>query len=177
MPFTIGVGTASALKLRAVQRAFERLNPVFHEIAAEIRPTEVESIVPVQPFGFATIVRGATHRATTARQYHQADLGIGIENGLVEIESNWYDPPCVVVVDKDGLVGSAFGALFPIPYRMVHEVKTKHTELGNIVQAAAGGGEKDPHKWLSEGEVNRDEIIVQAILCALAPLRHADRYA
>lgn len=171
MTLVFAAGTTSKLKLRAVAEALKRLG-----IYTGATGVEVDSIVPNQPFGFEMMRKGAEHRALFARQRLDADFGIGIESGLVKVELQWYDPPCVIVVGRDDEPSVAYGALFPIPERMAEEVQTTHGELGHVIQAAAGGGEKDPHKWLSDGEVSRDEIIIQAILCAFAPLRHPDRY-
>ncbi len=178
MPYIVGAGTTSALKIRAITLAYEHLYPgiKISPVGFEIIPTDVKSVVSNQPFGFDEMLKGAMHRAVQAQKVHDADVGVGIESGLVKVEDNWFDVPCVVVAPRLGSVSFAFGALFPIPTRVVLAVNESRTELGHIVQVDAGGGEKDPHQWFSYGEVSRDEVVMQAILCALAPLRHPKRY-
>ncbi len=74
MSLKIAAGTASKLKLRAINDALKRLG-----FGTEAIPTEVDSIIPKQPFGFGQIRMGAEHRALFARQRNDADFGVGIE--------------------------------------------------------------------------------------------------
>jgi len=173
----IAVGTESALKLRAVEAAFEALSM---DIEIEIQGIKAESNVPDQPFGFDKIIEGATNRAQSAmKQLPAASLGIGIESGLVEINGLWYDPPCVVVSDINSghaTASVAFGALFPIPSWVIQYIRAKDTELGHVVQKLSGGGEKDPHDYFSKKSMKREQVIEHAVLCALTPVFCPDRY-
>jgi inosine/xanthosine triphosphatase len=172
LPILIGAGTTSKLKIRAIEKAYERLNPDI-----KIFPTEVTSIVPAQPFGIEQIHMGAVHRAVQGLTLNNADIGVGIESGIIDIEEqNWFDVPGVAIVQKLGLTTFSLGAFFPIPYSAIAEIRTKNLDLGEVAQARAQGGEKDPEKWFSESEVDREEIMIQAILCALTPIRHPTRY-
>ena len=59
---------------------------------------------------------------------------------------------------------------------MVREVREQNSELGVVVQQRAGGGEKDPHKFLSKGVLDRESIIAQAVLSAFTVVINADEY-
>lgn len=184
MSLIIGLGSESALKVRATHRALtailERGVMQLENVSLkryDLRTGKTESGVPDQPFGPDQMFLGATNRARAALKAHNADIGIGIENGLLNVGTYWFDPPAVVVLyPRTQIVGRALGAALPIPTDMVRAVKERDTELGVIVQERAGGGEKDPHKFLSKGVVDREEIIAQAILSAFAPLISADEY-
>jgi len=168
------VGTESALKLRAVKAAFEGLG---HEV--EVVPCKAESGIGIQPIGTEEMIQGASNRAEWARSGdidQTARYCIGIENGLVQLNGLWFDPTCVVIVQRGGRRGIAFGAHFPIPRWVVDRVLDEKTELGEVVKRLAGGGEKDPMKYFSEDKIAREHLLAQAIQCALVPLLYHDRY-
>ncbi len=180
----IVVGTKSALKIRAVEKAIQKL--IEHDITKmgdlplspyELRSEETESGIPAQPFGFDEMFTGALNRARLAREAHNAEIGIGIENGLVQIDGRWFDPPAVAIVyPRWQIQGRSVGAGLPIPTWMVTEVQEQKTEIGTIIQRCAGGGEKDPHKYLSKGILDRESIITQAVLSAFTVLISPDEY-
>jgi non-canonical (house-cleaning) NTP pyrophosphatase len=188
MPFIIGVGTKSALKIRAIESALHQLEK--HGTSKlgdlilspwELRTGNINSGVPAQPFGFEQMFEGAINRARKAQEAYGAEIGIGIENGLVDISGDrgrfWIDPPAVAIVyPRWQITGLSLGAALPIPRSMVREVQEQQTELGVIIQKRAGGGEKDPHKFLSRGILDRESIIAQAILIAFATIVNADEY-
>jgi non-canonical (house-cleaning) NTP pyrophosphatase len=189
MALVVAVGTKSALKVRAVESALKYLEGRGIERLGdlplsphELRTGETDSGIPAQPFGLEQMFTGALNRARAAREAHDAHIGIGIENGLVNISPEdgrqcWFDPPAVAIVyPRWQVIGLSLGAALPIPYNMVREVQEQQSELGVIVQKHAGGGEKDPHKFLSKGMLDRESIIVQAILSAFTVIINADEY-
>lgn len=145
----------------------------------EIHPMEIKSAVPAQPIDFHQTVTGAKHRAREAcLQLDTATIGIGIESGLIPIDvtKTYFDPPCIMIYErKSAHFFPAFGAFFPIPTGVVKGIRERGSELGYEVQNRAQGGEKDPHAWFSDGLVNRDEIVRDAILCAMTPLLYPER--
>lgn len=189
MVLTIAVGTKSALKIRAVESALKQLGERgvtelgdLSLVPHTLYTGETDSGIPAQPFGLEKMFEGALNRARTAREAHDAEIGIGIENGLFDISFrkdtyNWFDPPAVAIVyPRWQAMGLSLGAALPIPNSMVREVQEQQSELGHIIQNRAGGGEKDPHKYLSKGVLDRESIIAQAILCAFTVLISADEY-
>lgn len=164
------VGTVSPLELRAVATALAKLGMSDYEVESVNAASNVRS----QPFGLGEILHGARHRAQ-----HGALLGvigIGIENGLVnDPEGNWFDAACVYVTRPHFGSSHAYSTFFPIPSWMVEYIFRYDTELGHVVQNA-NGGEKDPMKWLSENAVKREDILMQAIICAFTPLLNTARY-
>ena len=168
----IVVGSESALKIRAVTAAFQLFS-----LSPQIIPCKADSGIGSQPIGTNQMEKGARGRVHHAQRLQPgADLYIGIENGLVYQDGRWYDPTCIVI-DSDGSESVAFGAYFPIPTWMVHKTTHNKSELGEIVKELAGGGEKDPMAYLSKGHLPREQLLSQAVCCALTPLLWEDRYA
>lgn len=167
------VGTESALKLRAVEAALSALG--FH-----VKPIgcKAESNVNVQPIGKKEMETGAINRAQHARLLHpSANLYIGIESGLVYELNRWYDSACTVVIaGNNNTPHIAFGAHFPIPVWMVMQVVRRNSGLGTIIRELAGGGEKDPMKWLSGSTILREQLLSQAVHCALVQILYAERF-
>ncbi len=167
------VGSESALKLRAVAAAFDAASIK----DAVVTGVAVESGVGIQPVGTRQMEDGARARARNADTVQPgADYYIGIENGLVHQNDRWFDPTCVVVRAADGRESTAFGAYFPIPEWMATRTLERKSELGEVVKELAGGGEKDPMKYLSQGTIPREELLSQAVHCALAPILNRGHY-
>ena len=168
----VAVGTESALKIRAVSAALKALG-----YDPKVLSYKAESGVGIQPVGTQEMEQGARFRAKAAFDaYPDAEYGIGIESGLVKQNGAWFDPACVVVLGRAGLSSMAFGAYFPVPAWMVEETLAQKTELGEVVKKRAGGGEKDPMKYLSDDTLPREQLLAQAIQCAFIPLTHSHRY-
>ena len=165
----IAIGTASELKIRACEKALEKF-----DIGGELVSTKTESGVADQPFGFGEITTGAKNRAEAAlKNVENAELGIGIENGLIHIEEidQWFDMPCICILQKNGGESIAFGAGYDIPLEMIERIKSENIELGKIIQLLDRNAEKDPIAYFSGGKLKREEIIQQAIECALSRLK------
>jgi inosine/xanthosine triphosphatase len=187
--FVFAIGTKSALKIRAVEAALSQLEQRgitqlgdLHFSPWEIRASETDSKIPAQPFGHEQMFTGALNRARAARVAHGAEIGIGIENGLVNISPEdgrhcWFDLSAIAIVyPRCQIMGLSLGAALPVPYDMVREVREQQSELGSVIQKRAGGGEKDPLKYLSKNVLDRESAITQAVLCAFAPIISADEY-
>jgi len=166
------VATESALKIRAVAVALSRF-----DINISILPCKADSGVGEQPYGTKEMEAGARGRVEHAMKLQpKGHFYIGIENGLVCQDGRWYDPACVFILDATGGESLAFSAFFPIPEWIVKIVQEEGTELGEVIKELAGGGEKDPMKYLSKGKVMREELLTQALCCALAQILFPNRY-
>ena len=78
----IAVGSPNPVKVAAARSVIERVWP-----GATIASVTVPSGVRVMPLSDAECLEGARNRALAAQQVAQADLGIGIEGGVHEAES------------------------------------------------------------------------------------------
>ena len=167
----IAAGTTSALKIRAIESALVRFG-----LQAEVVGYTVSSGVSDQPFGFDQIVAGAGARAKAALGESGAEMAIGIENGLVEIDGRHFDIPCVVVVTGKGDESMSFGSALFVPEWIIERIKIEDMEFGHVIQDISGVDEKDPQKYLSNGEIKREEMITQAIVLAMNKIINANKY-
>jgi hypothetical protein len=106
----IRVGTLNAPKIEAVRLAVQP-----YIAAAEVSGQAVESGVPEQPVGYGEITRGARERARQAYETGACALGVGIEDGLVELPElggEVFNVGAAVVTDG-GREGLGFTALSP----------------------------------------------------------------
>lgn len=168
----ISLGTTSELKIRAVKCAFAKF-----EIDEELFPVEVVSGVSKQPFGFQEIITGSRNRASSALMEMDADLSIGIENGIVEIEGNFYDLAGICIIEKNKSESLNFSAGMPVPEWAIAEIKANDSELGLITQRLSHGADKDPMNYFSNGKIKREEVLSQAIILALAQIFNKNNYS
>lgn len=167
----IAIGTTSELKVRALRDALERIN-----IEAEMLPVKTSSGIADQPFGFEEIIKGATTRAENSLNEVGADIGVGVENGLVEIGGDYFDVACVIIKTKDGNKSAAFSPAILIPEWIIKKIKEENTEVGEITKALSGDTEKDGFKYFTNGAITRKEALFQAIVFAFAKILNKDKY-
>src|SRR5690348_500131 len=108
----VAVGSTNPVKIAAVRAVLERVAP-----GTGIEAVSVPSTVRDQPFGDEERIRGALARARGARQAAGAELGIGLEGGVVELESNGALRTCAwaAVVDASGRQGIGGSLAMPLP--------------------------------------------------------------
>jgi inosine/xanthosine triphosphatase len=167
----IAIGTTSELKIRALKAALEKLG-----IEVEIAPVKTESGVSNQPFGYKESTKGARNRASSALEKENADMALGVESGLIEIEGNYFDIACVYIKTKEGEESVSYSSGYFTPKWIVEEIKEKNTEYGHITQRLSGDVEKDPLKYFSEGKMKREELLSQAIEIALVKIFNKGKY-
>lgn len=181
----VRVGSTNPPKLAGVRAALE---PFLPGVALEGVP--VESGVSDQPLGFEEIARGARQRARDARDGAEEVLGVGYEDGLVQVPDGgqglWvnmgfaalahgqgvalglssgfaYPSACVVpAVERREPIGEVFDRFFRAR-RAVEERAPSALSVGNIGK-------------LSAGVLPRAEYTRHAVLCALVQLLHPDLY-
>lgn len=169
----VALGSESALKIRAVEAACKSL-----KLPVRVRGCAAVSGVGIQPFGYELITLGARNRARdTERLIAGVAYRVGVESGIVQIGSTWFDTIAVVAIetrtDKESV---AYSTAFPIPEWLVREVLAQSTEIGAIVQVLVSGGEKDSYAYFSGGRVKREEVIAEAVKAAFAPFLESARF-
>lgn len=167
----VALGSRRPLKVRATQNALTEL----FKKGFELKYGKVNTGVSSAPFGEKEILRGARNRANAALVKHEAEVSIGIENGLIKKGRTWFYVPAVFVLHKSGINGHSFGAFLPIPDHYVKKVQDEVVSLNSLVEEHTGG-ERDPHRFFSEGALKREENIAQAILCAFCPILQPQHY-
>jgi inosine/xanthosine triphosphatase len=129
----VAVGSTNPVKVGAARTMVQRLAP-----RAEVLGVAVPSGVPDQPWGDDETLRGAIARARAARAAHDADLGIGIEGGVVaEADGGVRSCAWAAVVGRDGREGIGGSLAMRLPDRVAQLVRGG-VELGHAMDALTG---------------------------------------
>lgn len=164
----VAVGSTNPVKLAAARAVLTPLAP-----HAAIDGIAVSSTVPDQPFGDDETIRGALARAEAARKAAGAELGVGIEGGVVE-ETDGSMRTCAwaAVVDAHGRSGIGGSLSMPLP-RRVAELVRRGVELGHamdqLIQATNTKHGAGAVGILTAGLVDRQRAYEVLVTYALAP--------
>ncbi len=96
----VAVGSTNPTKVEAVRRIFSQAYP-----GSEVMGLSVPSGVPDQPIGDEATRQGALNRAHAALEAARADLGLGLEGGVVFTPQGAFTMGWVAIVDRHGRVG------------------------------------------------------------------------
>ena len=138
------------------------------------------STVSDQPFGDDETIRGALARANAARETLGADLGVGIEGGVVE-ESDGSMRTCAwaVIVDGTGRKGVGGSLAMPLPESVAGMIRGG-MELGHAMDALIGAHDTKRGQGavgiLTNGLVDRQRAYEVLVSYALAPFVSRDLY-
>jgi inosine/xanthosine triphosphatase len=165
---SIAVGSTNPVKLSAVRAVLEPLAP-----RAKFASVAVASTVADQPFGDDETIRGARARAVAARDALGADLGIGIEGGVVEQpDGEMRTCAWAVIVDTQGRSGVGGSLAMPLPRRVVQMIRDG-AELGHAMDQLVGEHDTKRGKGavgiLTADLVDRQRAYEVLVAYALAP--------
>ena len=172
---TIAVGSTNPVKIAAVRGVLGALAP-----RATVQGVAVASNVPDQPFGDDETIRGALARATAARATLGAELGVGIEGGVVE-EPDGSMRTCAwaAIIDSHGRSGVGGSLAMPLPLR-VAELIREGIELGHAMDRIVGEHDTKRGKGavgiLTAGLVDRQRAYEVLVTYALAPFLTSELY-
>lgn len=167
----IAVGSTNPVKVHSVAAVVRR-----HEAGADVRGIAVPSGVPDQPWGDAETIRGARQRALAAREALDADVGVGLEGGVVEADGELRTCAWCAVALRDGRVFIGGSLSMPLPPLVAHHVRAG-MELGHAMDhVCATTGTKHGAGAvgiLTGGLVDRQQAYEVITTYALAPLLSA----
>lgn len=171
----VAVGSMNPVKIGAV-------DAVIHVLArgARVEGVAVASTVRDQPVGDDETIRGAVARARAARDALGADLGVGIEGGVVE-EPGGGMRTCAwaAVVDSNGRRGIGGSLAVPLPPRVAGLVRGG-LELGHAMDRVIGQRDTKRGKGavgiLTAGLVDRQRAYEVLLDYALAPFLTPELY-
>ncbi|WP_420768809.1 DUF84 family protein [Parageobacillus thermoglucosidasius] len=126
----IAIGTTNPAKIMAVKS-------VFSSEQYALVPTDVPSDVSAQPLSDRETRQGAMNRAKHALTKENADIGIGLEGGVMEIDGELWLCNWGALVDRDGTVITAGGARIPLPLEVAGEIRSGR-ELGDVMAQYTG---------------------------------------
>jgi inosine/xanthosine triphosphatase len=164
------VGSKNPVKIAAVRAVLSRLAP-----QASIEGVAVASGVPDQPFGDDETIRGAVARAQAAREALDADLGFGIEGGVVEMpDGSLRTCAWAAVMSSDGRHGVGGSLAMPLPDAVARLIRHEGMELGQAMDALTGRRETKHGAGavgiLTAGLVDRQRAYEVLVAYSLAPL-------
>lgn len=162
------IATQNKGKIEGAKRAFEKF---FEDV--EVVGVSASSDVPEQPINEQTS-QGAKNRVENLKLYArendvEADFFVSIESGMMNSLGSWMIVNIAVVEDKNGLQSISSSSGFPVPERLVDEIKTKG--LGVVMDTifseedlrSRGGG----IQLLTHGVVSRIDLTEVAFEMAL----------
>ncbi len=164
----VTVGSTNPVKVAAVRAVFERVAP-----NAAVDGIAVASSVPDQPVGDDETIRGARSRARAACDATGAELGVGIEGGIVEMgDGAMRTCAWAAIAAADGREGVGGSLAMPLPDAVARAVRDG-LELGHAMDRLTG--EHDTKRGagavgiLTAGLVDRQRAYEVLVTYALAP--------
>ncbi len=171
----VAVGSTNPVKLGAVRAVLARIAP-----SATVDGVAASSGVPDQPMGDAQTIEGATHRAHAARLALDADLGVGIEGGVVETPHGMRTCAWAVVATRDGAAHVGGSLSMPLPDAVAALIR-EGVELGHAIDRLIGTSNIKHGAGavgiLTEGLVSRQDAYEVILAYALAPVLGTEMYA
>jgi len=126
----IAIGTKNPTKVKAVNDAFASF------IEAEFISTNVPSNVSAQPLTDLETLTGAINRAKNALEAERADLGVGLEGGLIKTDFGYFLCNWGAIYVKDQQPIIAGGARIVVPDE-IGELVFSGRELGDVMDIYA----------------------------------------
>jgi len=128
----IAIGSQNPVKIEAVKDGLSKAFP-----RSDFIPVEVESGVPDQPMGDDETTKGAINRAKRAVEATGADIGIGLEGGVVETDHGMMNTVWVAIVDGKGKISLGGGLHAHLPEQVAVKIR-KGMELGRAMDEMTG---------------------------------------
>jgi len=170
----VAVGSTNPVKVASVEVVVRHWRP-----GAAVRGIAVASGVPDQPWGDDETIRGARTRALAAREALDADVGVGIEGGVVDAGDDVRSCAWAVIALRDGRTFVGGSLSMPLP-AVVGALVRGGTELGHAMDAVTGdSGTKHGAGAvgiLTDGFIDRQRAYETIVAYAFAPLIAAGYY-
>jgi inosine/xanthosine triphosphatase len=171
----VAVGSTNPVKIAATRRVLESLVS-----GIRVEGVAVASQVSDQPFGDEETIRGAVTRARGACEALGADLGVGIEGGVVE-GANGDMRTCAwaAVVSADGRSGIGGSLAMSLPDAVARSLRDG-LELGHAMDRLIGQSNTKHGAGavgiLTAGLVDRQRAYEVLVTYALAPFLTPELY-
>jgi len=166
---SVAVGSTNPVKIAAVRAVVARLTAT-----VTVDGVRVPSMVADQPFGDDETIRGAMTRAKSAREALDADVGVGLEGGVVDgAGGQMRTCAWAAVVSRDGREGVGGSLAMPLPWQVARWVRGG-LELGDamdrLIDERMTKHGKGAVGILTAGLVDRQRAYEVLVSYALAPL-------
>ncbi|HDX9590961.1 TPA: DUF84 family protein [Bacillus pseudomycoides] len=120
----VAVGSKNKVKVNAVQQVL---------IEAEIMSLSVPSHVSAQPFSDEETLQGASNRAKLALAEGKADIGIGLEGGVMHTDHGLFMCNWGALATKEGKQFTAGGARMKLPDEFIQPLE-EGKELSEVME-------------------------------------------
>jgi inosine/xanthosine triphosphatase len=157
----IGIGTTNKAKIAAVHNGFAEL--MNEKLTFEAYKTE--SGVREQPFSDEETIKGAINRATSVLEIAKADIGIGLEGGVVSTEFGTFLCNWGALAEKGRRPVIAGGARILLPDSI--DKRLLDEELGSVMDDFCQKEGIRQHEGamgiFTNGAVKRDEMFQHTV--------------
>ncbi|MEM1982560.1 MAG: inosine/xanthosine triphosphatase [Sulfolobales archaeon] len=174
----VAVGSKNKSKLSGVNKAYK----LFMK-DCEVLGVEVAKELPPQPMDLSSTFNGALFRALRSLELvDEAEHGVGVEAGLFVINDIWFDVHVAAIVDRNERVTYGLSPAFEVPPRFVKELLEKRVnELEVLVDKHFKTKDVGEHggfiKFLTNGQVLRDDLTYYSVMMALIPRINKELYS
>jgi inosine/xanthosine triphosphatase len=171
----VAVGSANPVKLAAARAVIATVAP-----AARFEALAVPSGVPDQPFGDEETIRGARARAIAAREVLDADLGVGLEGGVVDVAQGMRTCAWCVVVHRDGRSGTGGSLSMPLPdavAAMIRDGEELGLAMDRFARTRGTKHGKGAVGILTGGRIDRQGAYEALVTYAMAPFITPELFA
>ena len=178
----IRVGSKNPVKIEAVEEYFRSRCIAAMTADFDIESVEVDSGGEGQPKSLEETMCGAQNRAQRCKG--NADWGIGVESGIMSVESassGWMNIVCCSIWD-DRRHCLGIGSGFVVPEEFVNIVFRDHVDLSEaafragLTQEKRIGYREGIINLLTDGRMNRKQYIKQAIEMAMIQVDHPELF-
>jgi inosine/xanthosine triphosphatase len=170
----VAIGSRNRAKVEGVRRAFKNLIK-----RAEFKELDLTTRVKVQPMTLGETVAGARQRAEFAIKEEDADFGVGVEAGIIELSGEdggrgfFLNVQIAAIVDSAHNLSFGSSSGFPIPSGVVSMMKEERAELDKYAHELTGAKrfreEEGVVYHLTRGRLSRVEMTEQCVSMALIP--------
>jgi MGT family glycosyltransferase len=176
------VSSISPIKIQAVTGALNQLIPGNSiEVHAESPSYKAhEQLISIEETVFETVNRLLSLQKKLAETHTSYGLLIAACNGIKQLDGHWEDVGVVMLMDAKGRtsIAQSKGVVFPEEYVKIAESRGFiHTTVGSVIEEVAllkGDLRKDikidPHSYLTDDKISRQDLLQEAIMIALTEL-------
>ncbi|KMY55089.1 NTPase [Bacillus sp. FJAT-27231] len=154
----IAIGSLNRAKKLALEKAVEAAG-----LQAEIESISVPSNVSEQPFSDEETRQGAVNRAKNALTEANADIGIGLEGGVMETDAGLFLCNWGALAVEEQVIITAGGARILLPPTIAEQLRSGE-ELGPVMERFTAREEIRQHEGaigvFTNGLVTRDEMFL-----------------
>ena len=155
------VGSKNPVKIATVKSVASQ---IFDEVIVD--GVEVSSGVADQPMTSIEGYKGAKNRALGALKTKDSEYGVGIESFVEKIDEKMYVGGWIIVIDKQGVIGSGQQSLYELPEWVAKEIsegKSLGEVMGKYSEDEKIGQKGGTVELVSSGLVLRSDLMFQPL--------------